>query len=120
MSAKTRVLVVDDHAVVRSGIRSLLGAEPDFEVVGEASNARDAAHTAGPSQCASVSFKAADIHARRSSGVFTRFADVAASRPSECENAPTGKRLSHTCSRVTRLAIIARARDDERGRAPPQ
>jgi two-component system response regulator NreC len=39
---KTRVLVVDDHAVVRSGIRSLLAAEADFEVVGEASNARDA------------------------------------------------------------------------------
>jgi two-component system response regulator NreC len=41
-SATTRVLVVDDHAVVRSGIRSLLAAEDDFEVVGEASNARDA------------------------------------------------------------------------------
>jgi two-component system, NarL family, response regulator NreC len=39
---KTRVLVVDDHAVVRSGIRSLLAAEEDLEVVGEASNARDA------------------------------------------------------------------------------
>jgi two-component system response regulator NreC len=39
---KTRVLVVDDHAVVRSGIRSLLSAEPDFDVVGEASNAREA------------------------------------------------------------------------------
>jgi two-component system response regulator NreC len=34
--------VVDDHAVVRSGIRSLLSAEEDFEVVGEAANARDA------------------------------------------------------------------------------
>jgi two-component system response regulator NreC len=34
--------VVDDHAVVRSGIRSLLSAEDDFEVVGEAANARDA------------------------------------------------------------------------------
>jgi len=39
---KTRVLVVDDHAVVRSGIRSLLAAEGDLEVVGEAGNARDA------------------------------------------------------------------------------
>ena len=39
---KTRVLIVDDHAVVRSGIRSLLAAEPDFDVVGEASNAREA------------------------------------------------------------------------------
>jgi two-component system, NarL family, response regulator NreC len=38
----TRVLVVDDHAVVRSGIRSLLSAEDDLEVVGEASNAREA------------------------------------------------------------------------------
>jgi DNA-binding NarL/FixJ family response regulator len=42
MSEKTRVLIVDDHAVVRSGIRSLLAAEDDFDVVGEASNARDA------------------------------------------------------------------------------
>ena len=43
MTAKlTRVLVVDDHAVVRSGIKSLLAAEDDLEVVGEASNARDA------------------------------------------------------------------------------
>jgi len=42
MSGKTRVLIVDDHAVVRSGIRSLLSAEADFEVVGEASNAREA------------------------------------------------------------------------------
>jgi two-component system response regulator NreC len=39
---KTRVLVVDDHAVVRSGIRSLLAAEADFDVVGEAANAREA------------------------------------------------------------------------------
>jgi two-component system response regulator NreC len=31
-----RVLVVDDHAVVRSGLRLLLDAEPDIEVVGEA------------------------------------------------------------------------------------
>jgi len=37
-----RVLIVDDHAVVRSGLRLLLGAEPDLEPVGEAGNARDA------------------------------------------------------------------------------
>jgi two-component system, NarL family, response regulator NreC len=37
-----RVLVVDDHAVVRSGLRSLLAAEDDLEVVGEAGNAREA------------------------------------------------------------------------------
>jgi two-component system, NarL family, response regulator NreC len=37
-----RILVVDDHAVVRSGLKLLLSAEPDLEVVGEAGNARDA------------------------------------------------------------------------------
>jgi len=37
-----RVLVVDDHAVVRSGLRLLLDAEDDIETVGEAGDARDA------------------------------------------------------------------------------
>jgi two-component system, NarL family, response regulator NreC len=39
---KTRLLIVDDHAVVRSGLRLLLDAESDFEVIAEAGNARDA------------------------------------------------------------------------------
>jgi two-component system response regulator NreC len=38
----TRVLIVDDHAVVRAGLRMLLAAHDDLEVVGEAGNARDA------------------------------------------------------------------------------
>ena len=37
-----RVLVVDDHAVVRSGLKLLLDGEEDIEAVGEAGNARDA------------------------------------------------------------------------------
>jgi two-component system, NarL family, response regulator NreC len=37
-----RILVVDDHAVVRSGLRLLLDAEEDIEVVGEAGNAQEA------------------------------------------------------------------------------
>jgi two-component system, NarL family, response regulator NreC len=37
-----RIVVVDDHAVVRSGLRMLLDAEDDLEVVGDAGNARDA------------------------------------------------------------------------------
>ena len=37
-----RVLVVDDHLVVRKGIRALLVTEPDIEVVGEAGNGREA------------------------------------------------------------------------------
>jgi two-component system, NarL family, response regulator NreC len=37
-----RVLIVDDHAVVRSGLRLLLAAEDDIEPIGEAGSARDA------------------------------------------------------------------------------
>jgi DNA-binding NarL/FixJ family response regulator len=36
------VLIVDDHAVVRSGLRLLLSREEDLEVVGEAADAREA------------------------------------------------------------------------------
>ncbi len=37
-----RVLIVDDHAVVRTGLRLLLDAEEDIDVVGEAGNVREA------------------------------------------------------------------------------
>jgi two-component system response regulator NreC len=37
-----QIVVVDDHAVVRSGLRLLLAAEDDLEVVGEAGDAREA------------------------------------------------------------------------------
>jgi DNA-binding NarL/FixJ family response regulator len=39
---RIRVLVADDHAVVREGIRTLLEASPDFELVGEASSGDEA------------------------------------------------------------------------------
>lgn len=43
----TRLLLVDDHAVVRSGIKMLLSSERDVEIVGEASTAAQAMETAG-------------------------------------------------------------------------
>lgn len=39
---KTRVLLADDHAVVRQGFRFILEAQADMEVVGEAANGREA------------------------------------------------------------------------------
>ncbi len=40
--SSTRVLIVDDHAVVRSGLKLVLDADEGIEPVGEAGNARDA------------------------------------------------------------------------------
>ena len=37
-----RLLIADDHALVRSGLRSMLKREPGFEIVGEAGNGREA------------------------------------------------------------------------------
>src|SRR5260370_36396585 len=39
---KIRILVVDDHPIVREGIRGLIAVQPDIAVVAEASNGREA------------------------------------------------------------------------------
>ena len=40
--SRTKVLIVDDHAVVRAGLKLLIDAEKDLEAVGEAGSAREA------------------------------------------------------------------------------
>jgi DNA-binding NarL/FixJ family response regulator len=40
--AAVRILIVDDHDVMRGGLRSLLESRPGWEVCGEASNSADA------------------------------------------------------------------------------
>jgi two-component system, NarL family, response regulator DevR len=40
--SQIRILVVDDHTIVRQGLRSILDLEPDFTVVGEAADAEQA------------------------------------------------------------------------------
>jgi len=42
MTKPVRILVVDDHTIVRQGLRSILDLEPDFTVVGEAADAAQA------------------------------------------------------------------------------
>ena len=43
---RIRVLLADDHAVVRQGFRMILGAQSDLEIVGEAGNGREAVELA--------------------------------------------------------------------------
>jgi len=42
MGDRIKIVIADDHAVVRRGLRLVLDAEPDFEVVAEAGDAADA------------------------------------------------------------------------------
>jgi DNA-binding NarL/FixJ family response regulator len=42
MTDKYRIVLVEDQAIIREGLRSLLSGEKDFEIVGEAGNGREA------------------------------------------------------------------------------
>lgn len=46
MKDKIKVLVVDDHAIVREGVRALIETQGGMEVVGEAENGKDAVNKA--------------------------------------------------------------------------
>jgi DNA-binding NarL/FixJ family response regulator len=48
--ARIRILIVDDHHVVRHGLRQLLEREPDMEVVGEAGSGTEAVRVATEQQ----------------------------------------------------------------------
>ena len=47
MKSPARILIADDHTILRAGIRSLLDMVPDFQVVGEVDNGKDAIYQAG-------------------------------------------------------------------------
>lgn len=50
MTRKIRILLVDDHTVVRRGIRMILSAQPDMEVVAEGKNGLEAVEEAAKTQ----------------------------------------------------------------------
>lgn len=47
MHHKQRILIVEDHTLLRQGLCAMISADPDIEVVGEADNGRDAVKLAG-------------------------------------------------------------------------
>jgi len=63
---KTRILIVDDHPMLREGLTSLLGSQPDIEVCGEAENAAQALEMIAATQPAIV---IADITLPGKSGI---------------------------------------------------
>jgi DNA-binding NarL/FixJ family response regulator len=50
MTAKLKVLVADDHAILRSGLRLLINGQPDMEVVAEAADGRETVRRAAESK----------------------------------------------------------------------
>jgi len=47
MGEKQRIYIVEDHTLLRAGLRSLLSQDPDIEIIGEADNGRDAVRAIG-------------------------------------------------------------------------
>lgn len=47
MNCKQRILIAEDHALLREGLRSLLASDPEIEVAGEAENGREAIKLTG-------------------------------------------------------------------------
>jgi DNA-binding NarL/FixJ family response regulator len=66
MPTKTRILLADDHALVRRGLRLILDAEPDLMVVAEAANGAEAVASASEAE---VDLAILDIAMPRMTGI---------------------------------------------------
>ena len=66
-SSPLRLLLVDDHVVVRAGLRALLDGEPGLTVVGETGDATDGVRLAERLGCRLVTFDELPPRVRRSS-----------------------------------------------------
>lgn len=84
MSSKTRIVLADDHPVVLGGLRNLIVAEPDLEVVGEA--------TTGSAALKLIKEKQPDI------------AVIDISMP-ECNGVVLARRLAEECPSVRVLVL---------------
>jgi DNA-binding NarL/FixJ family response regulator len=78
-----RVMLVEDHALVRAGVRSLLGDDPGIRIVGEADNAATAVHALENGMAPNVDVVLLDLTLRDSSGwdVLSRLRDRFGARP---------------------------------------
>ena len=49
MPERKRIVIAEDHTILREGLRMLLSSNPDFEVVGEAQDGLEAIRRSNPS-----------------------------------------------------------------------
>ncbi len=96
MTAPARILIIDDHVILRRGLGLVFGTEPDMEVVGEAGTVADALEAAGELQ---PDVAVLDIHLPDGSG-------IAAIRPLH-ERAPS---WPSSCCRCTTTSTMRAAR----------
>ena len=99
-----RVLIVDDHAVVRAGLRLLLDAEDDLEPVGEAGNAREAVFEARTTEAGRDPARRDDARAERARGRCRSSCTSIRRRRCWCSRCRTTR---STCARRSRPARAA-------------
>jgi two-component system response regulator NreC len=47
MNTKSKIVLAEDHTILREGLKSLLSSSQDFEVIGEAADGREAIRCVG-------------------------------------------------------------------------
>src|SRR3989304_3371434 len=94
-----RILVADDHAIVRSGLRVLLESMPDIEVVGEAGTGEETIHQVASLRPAILLLDIAlpGMNGLEGAGPWWRWGTPASRSPTSCTSASTrSKRTGRT------------------------
>ena len=108
MSAPTRILLADDHALVRSGLRMILDNEPDLLVVAEAANGLDAVTALADD---SIDLVILDIAMPRMTGIsrsaiFRRSPGGSAATRAQPKAGPSDRPANHSIAReMVRIVV---------------
>jgi DNA-binding NarL/FixJ family response regulator len=97
--SRLRVVLADDHAILRKGLRAILDAEPDLEVIGEASNVQDAVAL---SRCLQPDIVITDVSFANGSGV-----QAIAQLRRECAGVRVVMLTGHDSQECARAALAA-------------
>ena len=117
MHQKIRILIADDHLIVRTGLTALLGTEKDLEVVGQAKNGIEAVSEAARLKPDIVIM---DLQMPKKDGV-TATAEIAANTPSArvilLTTFGTSDGIAHALSAGAKGAILKNTDNAELARA---